>query len=136
MLSSDRAVWDVDTTFEYNGKNLPIRTSNGTTLRRTQMNVDTGSGNLYMPTTAFQAYVNATGLQYDANADFWYVPKDKLKSLRDLDLIFNNGKTVLPLSPAAQLFAPEVSAQYIDPNVGQASIVRVDRRGGTDGPAL
>ena len=124
---SDLAVWSVETTFEYNGKNLPIQTQNGTTVKRAPMTVDTGSGQLYMPSTAFQSYVNATGLQYDANSDFWYVPNDKLKSLRDLDIIVNNGKTVLPLSPAAQIYPPGVSSQFIDPKVGQASTVRCGR---------
>lgn len=38
-----RAVWDVDSSFEYNGKTLPIRDNNGTRHKTSAMNVDSGS---------------------------------------------------------------------------------------------
>lgn len=64
------------------------------------------------------------------------MPKDRLKNLRDLDIIVNGGKTVLTLSPAAQLYPPKVSAQYIDPALGQTSQVRSDTSAVPDCSAL
>ena len=88
------------------------------------MVVDTGAALIYMPTTALQAYADATGLQYDPASDFYYVPAARLKALRDLDIVVNGGNTVLTLSPAAQLFPPAISAAFVDPALGQASVVR------------
>ena len=110
--------------FRYNGTKLPIRDSGGVTKKAAPMVVDTGAALIYMPTTALQAYADATGLQYDPASDFYYVPAARLKALRDLDIVVNGGNTVLTLSPAAQLFPPAVSAAFVDPALGQASVVR------------
>ena len=95
-----------------------------------------------LPTSVFIAYANATNLtstddlpdfelndrraDFFALDDFYFVPAESVKKLKDFEVVVQ-GKS-FTLSPSAQLLPDALSAAYLDPSIGRLSTFRRSRQ--------